>query len=88
MTIRLENIQCWSCNNLSDFTIEIPEDHVFSVYCGICEKENVIDLNPHKKREEVTFRGSTDTQTTHTRNSGNYDFPNPILGTKPTSQAS
>jgi len=83
MMIRLENILCWKCKHSFDFSTEIPQDHVFSVYCGICESENVIDLNPYKKRVEASFMSSAGTDSTQTYETGNYDFPDQIPGQKP-----
>ena len=82
MTHRLINIECWNCRHQFDYSTDIPEDHIFSVYCGICDAENVIDANPYRKKVEQVFRGSTDKSTEQTA-SAEYDFPNPIPGNKP-----
>lgn len=82
MSNRLENIACWKCNKQFDFTTDIPENHVFSVYCGICSAENVIDLNPYRVKTEVSLKGGDDDKTT-TYETGKYRFPDTIQGHKP-----
>ena len=80
--IRLKNIQCWKCKQLFDFSTEIPSEHVFSVYCRVCDAENVIDLNPYKNREEEFYRMGTQTGATQRVETGDYNFPNKISGKK------
>ncbi len=82
MIRRLENIECWHCEELFDFTVDIPEQHSFSVYCAFCEKENVIDLNPYIQREESAFRQGGGGQA-EVQDKRNYELPDPILAQKP-----
>lgn len=83
MMIRLKNIECWKCGHPFDYTTDIPVEHILSVYCGICEVENVIDLNPYKNREEESYRSPPSTGSAPTIETGHYNFPDTISGQDP-----
>ena len=84
MSIRLKTIECWKCNNPFDYTAQKPDDHIYSVYCPFCESENVVDLNPFRKDEDIVFRGGIEPETkTQSKLTDEYDLPEKLQGTKP-----
>ena len=80
---RLENIQCHACHRLFDYSVDIPDNHRFSVYCAFCEAENIINLVPFLRNEEKVFKSGNETNATQTIETGNYDFPDSLKGQKP-----
>lgn len=83
MTIRLEKIECWKCDTPFDYSSKAPDDHKYRVYCPFCEAENVVDLHPFIKREDIVFRGATKTKSKLTNQ---YELPDKLQGIKPEEQ--
>ena len=78
--IRIEGIECWSCKIEFGFMPQLTEGHVVSVYCGICDAENVLDLEPFRTKKETFVRSPADGVQQST---GGYHLPQRIQGLKP-----
>lgn len=77
--IRIEGIACWSCEQEFGFMTQLTEGHSVSVYCGICDAENVLDLEPFRDKETIFKSGAGGSQ----QITGGYQLPKRIQGRKP-----
>lgn len=83
MTLQLKKIECWNCNLPFPFNIENQEDHTYRTYCPFCDAENIVDLNPHRKPQDIIFKSEDVKAPSQLTNE--YDFPDKIKGQKPES---
>jgi len=88
MTLRLNNIECWSCELPFAFNLaKRQKDHVYRTYCPFCNAENIVDLKPNRKQTDIVFRGGAenaeDSTETKTELSNEYDLPETLQGKKP-----
>lgn len=86
MRERLKNIQCWKCKNTFDFTADLSEGGPIRTFCGICDEENVLDLEPYRSKEETILRSTDDSQSGDDNELTliHYQFPETLIGKRPT----
>ena len=84
--IRIEGIECWRCAQSFGFLTTLNKDHAISVYCGVCDAENVIDLQPYRQ-SETSFKSSTShNRQASAQSAAGYALPASIPGRKPPEQ--
>ncbi len=77
------DFKCWNCQKTYSLLREIGEGNpILQVACPFCHKEAVVDLDPHRKKVDKTYRH--DSPQNITVGQTVYDLPD-ILPTKPES---
>ena len=79
------HIECWHCENVFGFTADVSRGGIIRTFCGICDSENVVDLDPYRSPEETILRMTNEPG--HDEESEakpiRYRFPEKLIGARP-----